>query len=428
MQTSRNDITPTKIKLSIVAAEQELQQIKHHVLEHFARTTKLPGFRSGKAPLPIVEKHVDQNALQAQFIDEAINRLYQKAIASEGVRMVGSPIINLVKFVPYSTLEFEAEVEVLGNVTLADYKKIKKSPEKITVTAKDVEDVLGSLRLRSADKKAVTRAAQSGDELVIDFTGKDQKGNDINGAEGTDYPLILGSKTFIPGFENNLIGLKAGQEKTFTLTFPKDYGVKVLANKKVTFTVTVKNVHKVTEPNVDDAFAAKVGPFSSVQELKDDIKRQLQLEKQSQADRTFENELIQAIVDKSKVELPETLIQEQIERLKGEVRQNLAYRGQTWQEMLKAEGCTEDEYIREQLKPEAERRVKTGLVLAEISVQEQLEVTPEELEIRMQTLKSQYTDQMMQAELNKPEARHDIASRMMTEKTVQHLVDLAKNN
>lgn len=235
---------------------------------------------------------------------------------------------------------------------------------------------------------------------------------------------MLGSNTFIPGFEDNLIGLKSGESKTFKLTFPKDYGVKALANKKVEFSVEVKGVKELTKPKLDDEFVKTIGSFSDVASLKKDIKTQLLQEKQSQANNAFENQIVNEIVDKTKVELPKLLVDEQVERLKTEIKQNLMYRGQTWQEMLEFEGLSEEDYIKQKLIPEAQQRVKTGLVLSEIADQEKIVVTPEELETRMQLLKGQYTDPSMQAELSKPEARQEIGSRLMTEKTLNRLVEL----
>jgi trigger factor len=250
----------------------------------------------------------------------------------------------------------------------------------------------------------------------------DAKGEPVEGADGKDYPLLLGSKTFIPGFEENVVGMKAGDEKTFTLTFPKDYHSKKLANQKVTFTVNVTKVQEVVEPKVDDAFASTIGPFKTVAELKADIKKQLQAERQNEADRQFENDLVGTLAEKTDVAIPKALVDEQIDKIEDQERQNLVYRGQTWEEHLKEENVTAEQH-REQKRPEAERGIRASLLLAEIADAEGLEVTPEELEIRMQLLKGQYPDAGMQAELDKPESRRDIASRMLTEKTVAKLVD-----
>jgi trigger factor len=276
-----------------------------------------------------------------------------------------------------------------------------------------------------SEKKDVDRAAAADDQVWIDFKGVNEKGEPVNGADGKDYPIILGSNTFIPGFEDNVVGMSVGEEKSFTLTFPKDYGVKALANKKVTFTVTVTKVQEVIEPKVDDEFAAKAGPFKTVKELKEDIKKQVQSERQYEADRNFEAELIRQISQKTSVALPQVLIEEQIERYLRELKQNVAYRGMTWQEYLEAEGMSEEDYKQNVVQPQAEERLKASLVLAEIAEKEGLEVTPEELEVRMQILKGQYQDAAMQTELEKPEARRDIAARMLTEKTIARLIDYA---
>jgi trigger factor len=425
MQVSRTNTSDTEIKLVITASEPELLTLKQHVLGHFRSKVKLAGFREGKAPLELIEKNVDQAQFQTEFLEEAVQNLYVQALDNENIRPVDRPEVQLKKFVPYSTLEFEVDVAVVGPVKLPDYKKIKKTKEPIKITDKDVDDVISALQKRMAEKKDVERAAKEGDEVWIDFTGVNDKGEPVNGADGKDYPIILGSNTFIPGFEDNVVGMSATEQKTFTLTFPKDYGVKALANKEVTFTVTVTKVQEVIEPKVDDEFAAKAGPFKSVKDLKVDIKKQVESERQYEADRNHEAELIKQITQKSTVALPPVLIDEQIERFVRELKQNVAYRGMTWQEYLQAEGMDEETYLKDVVRPQAEERLKASLVLAEIADKEDLHVTPEELEIRMQVLKSQYTDASMQAELEKPETRQDIAARMLTEKTIAKITEYA---
>lgn len=424
MHIKRTDISDTKVTLSVEADEKFLAQVKQVVLQHMATNhVKVPGFRAGKVPLALVEKNADPAALQSEFAEEAINRLYPQVIKAENVRPVAQPEITLKKFVPFTTLDVDITIEVIGSISLPDYKKMKKEPPKVAVTAKDVTDVVNSLRGRMAEKKSVGRAAKDGDEAVIDFSGTDAKGQPVAGADGKDYPLVLGSNTFIPGFEPNIAGLKRGEEKTFDVTFPTDYGVAALQNKKVTFTVKVKEVNERSQPPADDAFAAKAGPFKTLAELKADIKKQLTYERQAEATRTFQNEIVNDIASKSKVAIPESLIDEQVTRAEEDEKRNIAYRGQTWQEHLDEEGVTEDEH-RKKNRPAAEQNLKASLVLTEIAEREKIEVTPEELEIRMQILKGQYAnDQGMQAELDKPEARRDIENRLITEKTLAKLVE-----
>ncbi|MDB5181982.1 MAG: Trigger factor [Candidatus Saccharibacteria bacterium] len=422
MQVHKTTVTPTKVKLTIEADQLLLEDTRSQVLRKLAKNVKLQGFRQGKAPLNLIEKNLDPNTYQSEFIDTALNRMYSEALIDQKIRPVAQPNVTIKKFVPFTELEFDAEVEVIGEVKLPDYTKIKLAKKPVEVTAKDVDAVIDNLRIRMSEKKEVDRAAQDGDEVWIDFEGRDAKTNEpVQGADGKDYPLALGSNTFIPGFEPNLIGVKPGEDKEFTLTFPENYGVKALQSKEVTFKVTITKVNEVTKPAVDDEFAAKVGPFKSADELKSDIKKQVTAEREQQNDRDYESDLLSQITEKSDVPVPAALTEEELTRLEREERQNIAYRGQTWQEHLDEEGVTEEEH-REKNRPGAEMRVKAGLVLAEIAEKENIEVTPEELQMRIQLLKGQYQDPAMQAELDKPDNQREIASRIMSEKTIDVLV------
>lgn len=424
MQISLTHPSDTEALLTVIAAEADLASIKEQVLQKFQKNVNLPGFRAGKAPLAMVEKNIDQSALQTEFIEEAINQMYVQALTKEALRPVDNPQIDIKKFVPFSTLEFTATVPVVGKVSLPDYKKHKKALPKTSVTAKDVTEVIESLQTRMAERSDVARAAKKGDTATIAFKGTDAAGEAVQGAEGADYPLELGSGSFIPGFEDNVIGMKAGETKSFTLTFPADYGVKALAKKDVTFEVTVAKVQEAVKPVADDAFAAKVGPFSSLEELKADIKKQLVTEREAEAKREFENDLVKELAAKTKVALPVAMVDREIDAIEAEEKRNLVYRGQTWQEHLDEEGVTAEQH-REEKRPGAEERVRVGLMLSEIAEQEGLDVSVDELELRLQLLSSQYTDPTMQEELAKPEARRDIASRILTEKTVDALVKYA---
>lgn len=428
MQITKQSPNSTTIILTVALESDELEPIKQQVLKELAKNVKIAGFRPAKAPLEMVQKQVDQQVLNQEFLEEAIQKYYPEAARQEKLRPVDRPEISIKAFVPFSELSFEATVPVITDVKLPDYKKLKKPRTKAKVVAKDIDEVIDNLRTQSAEKESVERAAKTTDQVMIDFSGVDKNGKAIKGADGTDYPLVLGSKTFIPGFEENIEGLKTGDEKTFDVTFPEDYGVSSLAGEKVTFTVTVKDVKAVKKPKLDDEFASKVGPVKSVDELKSDIKKELSKEKQRQADLDYESELVRDITKKAKVDIPDVLIDEQEQRLLDEFKQNLTYRGQTIAEFLADKDMNEEEYRKNELRPQAEERVKASIVLSEIADQENIQVTPEELEIRLQVLKGQYQDAKMQEELNKPESRQNIASRMLSEKTVAQLASYADKN
>jgi trigger factor len=422
--TYTNDTTA---EMNITCDAADLAPIKEHVLKELAgRVGSVPGFRKGKAPLAMVEKQLDPSLVQSEFIEHAINSMFMAAADQEKLRAVAQPNVELKKFVPYDTLEFIATLEVIGEIKLGDYKKVAVTPKKVTVSAKDVDEVLEQLQERQAKHNEVKRAAKDGDRVTIDFKGTDAKTKEpIAGADGTEYPLVIGSNTFIPGFEPELVGLKAGDEKSFDIVFPKDYGSKELQSKKVTFAITIHKVEASELPKLDDAFAAATGPFKTLVELKKDVKDQLTKERESEATREYENELITAIADKTTVAIPKSVVEEQLDRLEQEEKQNLMYQGQTWEEHLKAEGQTAEEHREKNWAP-AELRVKAGLVLAEIAEKENIVVTPEELEVQIQLLKGQYTDEKMHAEIDKPENRRDITSRILTQKTLEKLREYNK--
>lgn len=424
MQVKKITNSPTNVNLNFTLSEADISPFKQRVVKQLGANLKLAGFRAGKAPQHLIEKSIDQSQLQNDVIEQSVNHFYVKGLDEYRLRPVARPEVEIKKFVPFTTIEFEAKVDVMGEIKLADYKKIRLPRPAVLVTAKDIDEVVGQLRTRLAEKTEVKRAAKNGDEVTINFKGVDAKGKPVNGAEGKDYPLVLGSDAFIPGFETNLVGMKAGDSKEFIITFPKDYSVSALAGSKVTFTVDATKVQELAEPKLDDAFAAKAGPFKTLKDLKADIKTQLTQERQTEAARKYEADLVEKITSKSSLEVPPSLIEDQLDAAEREERQNLMYRGQTWEEHLKAEGVTQEEH-RTRNRPQAEARVKAGLVLSQISEDEKLDVTPEELDLRINLLKGQYTDAAMQAELDKPDNRRDVAARILTEKTLEKLVKYA---
>lgn len=425
MHVKTNRISSTQVVLTITATEAYLSDLKLDSLKKLAKNMKLPGFRAGHAPLNLVEKNVDDATLQSEFLDSAINKLYSSALSSEHLHPVGNPDVSVKKFVPFSLLEFEAAVDVLGEIKLADYKKIKIKKEPVIVTPDDVKVVLNDLALKTAEKHVVDRPAKKLDLVTIDFDGTNEKGEPVSGAAAKDYPISIGSNSFISGFEDNLIGLKTGDTKTFTLKFPNDYPVNALAKKNVTFSVKINKVEESMVPKITDDFAKTVGPFETLADLKKDISKQLSLEKNRQAEVNQEVLLIKKIVEMSKVELPAALIKQQIDRDLISHKQNLAYQGQTYGEFLKSSNLTEEAFVETVLRPQALEKVKTGLVLSEISDQENIQVTQEEFDTYIEDLKKQYSDPSMQEQLSNPENRRSLASRLLTDKTIAKIKEYA---
>lgn len=422
MHIERTDLSKTELTLNISATKAELSPIKQEVVTRLAKDVKVQGFRKGTAPASLIEKQIDPNLLQSDFLDEAMTQLYAQAALQEQIRPVTRPEVTVKKFVPFTELEFSVTTSVIGDIKIPDYAKLAAPLELEKVAKRDIDQVLSSIQARLAEKKAVKRAAKTGDEVVIDFVGKDKKGVAIDNADGKDYPLLLGSNSFIPGFEDSVVGMKPGEEKTFELTFPKDYGSKDLAGKKVDFTVTAKDVKELESAKLDDELAQKVGPFKTLQELTDDIKKQLEHDRANQARTKQQNAMLEKLNTLTKIDIPQALIDQQIVYNIDETRRELMYKGQTFEEFLKQQNKTEEAYKKE-LEAPAKEQLTVSLALTEIAERENIEISPEELAVRVQLLKGQYKDEAMHAELDKPENQRDIRSRMRTEKVLAFLTE-----
>lgn len=416
---------PTSRLVTITLDAEDLKQIKANTLARLARNLKVAGFRPGKVPAQLAEKHIEANQLNAELLDDAVNSAAVKVLGIEDIMPLDRPKVEVKKFVPGQELEFTAELEVIPDIELGDYKKLKAEKPKTEVSAKDIDDVIENLRRQQATKKVVKREAKDGDELTIDFVGTDKDGKEVEGATGKDYKLVLGSKSFIPGFEDGLIGAKAGDKRDLNLTFPKDYHHEPLKGAKVKFTVTVKEVSEVVLPTVDDKFAAKAGPFKTVEALKADIKRELTEQVQRDAENKLKDSLIEQLVKASKVPVPEVLVSDQMAGIERDFVQSLMYRGQTLDQYLASKNLTKEDWQKKELREAAERRVQVGLVLAEVSKIEKIDVTKEELEARLEEMLQRYGNSPdVRKQLDTPEARRDLANRVLTEKTLTKLVEL----
>lgn len=425
MKHTIKNSSDTKRIVTITAEAADLAPIKQKTLARLAKNVKVAGFRQGKVPATVAEKNINQQVLESEVLEDAVNAFAIAALEKEGIMPLDRPKVEVKKFIPGQELEFTAELEVVPAITLGDYKKLKAPKEKVVISDKDVAEVIERLQRSAATKQDVQLAAKNGDEVTIDFAGTDKDGNEVPGATGKDYPLTLGSNSFIPGFEEGLVGAKPGDKLSLKLTFPKEYHHKPLAGAKVTFAVTVNKVNQVVLPKLDDDFAKKSGAFQTVADLKADIKKELTAQKEQEAADKQKDLLIEQLVKASKVPTPEVLVHDQIESLERDFTQNLLYRGLTLDQYLEQEGKTKEEWREKDLHDSAVRRVQVGLVLSELSKAEKIDVTHEELETRLAQLLAGYgNDANIAKQLDTPEARRDLANRVMTEKTVERLVEL----
>lgn len=424
MKIIRKDISKTRVELTVNLDAKELAGAEQVALVHLSKDLKVPGFRPGKAPLAEVKKRVGKEELQSHLVGDAINRAVPEALNAEKLQALDRPEVEVKKVVPGQSLEFTLEVDVLPAITLGDYKKLSVDKPKISVSKKDIDEVIERMRQSFADKKEVNRAAKNGDEVVIDFKGVDSKGVAFAGGEGKDYSLILGSSTFIPGFEEGMVGKKPGSTFDLPITFPKDYHAAHLAGKKVIFNVTLKSVKEISLPAVNNEFAAKCGPFKTVEELKADIKKEVSVQRENEAQERVKDQLVEQLVKASKPPVPDILVKDQMKNIETDFVQNLIARGMTLQQYLDEKNWTKEEWEAGDLREAAIRRVQSALVLSELSKAEKIEITQDELTIRHQQMLQQYTDPNMRLQLETPEARANLSNRVLTEKTLDRLIEL----
>ena len=425
MKTTVKKLSDTNVCLTITLGADELNAAEQVALIKMARDLKVPGFRKGKVPVSVAAKHVNPMALQEQVLDNALSKAVAEAFMNEKLQALERPSVEVKKFVPNQEVEFTAEATVVPPVKLGDYKKLKAKPQAVKVEAKDVDEIIERMQQNFVDKTEVKRAAREGDEAIIDFVGK-KDGVAFDGGSAKDFALKLGGGQFIPGFEEGVVGHKAGETFDLDLEFPKDYHAENLAGAKVVFSVTLHKVNELRLPELNDEFAAKCGPFTDVKELKADIKREITTQKEREAKEKLKDELVAELADSSKVALPELLIDDQLRSIEQDLMQNLSYRGLTMDSYLKTQGFKDKaDWQKKEARPAAEKRVKAGLVLAELSKELGVEVSREELDAQISTFKQQYgKDAKLAARFDDPSVHRDIANRMITDKTIDRLVEL----
>ena len=425
MKTTVKKLSETKVVLTIVVDRTELEAAEQVALKKMSRDVKVPGFRKGHVPLSVVAKNINPNALQEETLDNALSKAVAEAFVGEKIQAIERPEVEVKKFVPGDTLEFTAQATILPAVKLPDYQKLKTKRAEVKVVDADADDIISRMQENFSEKTKVDRAAKEGDEVVIDFIGK-KDGVEFDGGKAEDYSLKIGSGQFIPGFEEGIVGHKAGDKFDLELKFPKDYHAKELADQKVSFSVELKAVNESKLPELNDEFAAKCGPFTSMDDLRKDILREVKEQKSRDSEEKFKDELVGELADNIKVELPQILVDDQVRSIEQDMQQNLAYRGLELDSYLSTQGFSDkDDWLAKEVRPAAERRVKAGLVLAELSKELKIDVSHEELSAQIETMRQYYgKDAKTAKQFDNPDVHRDIANRLITDKTIAKLVEL----
>ena len=374
----------------------------------------------------MVEKMYGAAVFYEDAANELISGAYAQAAEESGLEIVARPEINVTQIEKGKPFIFEAEVTTKPEVKLGKYKGIKVEKADVTVTDEEVAEELDKVkeqnaRLVAADDKAV----EDGDQTTIDFEGF-VDGVAFEGGKGEDYPLTIGSHSFIDTFEEQLIGKKVGEEVEVNVTFPENYQAKELAGKPAMFKVTIKEIKVKEYPELDDDFAQDVSEFDTLDEYKEDIKKNLTEKKEKEAEAEKESKVIEAIVNDAEMDIPEKMVEAQAEQMLEEFAQNIAMQGISFEQYLQFTGATVDQ-MKEQVKPQAQARVESSLVLEAVVKAENIEATEEEVEEEIKEMAGRYNmeaDKLkgLLTDSDKENLKKDICAR----KAAKFVVDEAK--
>ena len=377
----------SRVALEIEVGAEEFEAAVAKAYTKMRNKISVPGFRPGKAPRKMIEKLYGPEVFYNEAIDAAFPEAYEKAVESEKLDTIGYPEVELVGDVTKDGFTFKATVAVYPDVKLGEYKGISAPKEEVKVSADDVKKRLNEMAERNARLVSVDRKAKKGDTAVIDFEGFDN-GVPFAGGKGEGHELELGSGRFVPGFEDQVIGMKAGEEKDIDITFPEDYQ-KDLAGKQVVFHVKVNEVKFKELPKLDDDFAKDVSEFDTLDELKADIKKQLETDRQKAVDVAYENALIEKVADTIDCELPEVLIEQQCRRFLEEFKSRIMAQGIPYDQYVKMTGMDEKKFLEEGREP-AIKQVKMDLAIAKIIEEEKFEASEEEIEAEFKRIGENY--------------------------------------
>ena len=377
--------------LTIEVSADELEKALERAYQKQKKSISIPGFRKGKVPRMIVEKMYGPSVFYEDAADELISAEYPKAYDECGLDIVSRPQISIVQIEKGKPFIFSADVAVKPEVELGQYKGIEVAAQNRKVTAKDVQIRLENEQKRQVRKTDVTdRAVKDGDEIDLNFDGY-VDGEQFKGGKAEGYTLTIGSHTFIPGFEEQLIGVMPGEEKDVIVVFPKDYQEKSLAGKEATFKCKVNKIVDKEYPEINDEFAADVSEFDTLAEYKKDLKKQMKKYKDEQADNLVAQEAVDKAAENAKMEIPQLMIDSQVEQMAREFEAQLRQQGMEVKQYMEMLGMTPDQMIA-QFEPEAIHRIRirTRLTLEEIVKAENIVISDEEFDKQMEDIAKVY--------------------------------------
>ncbi len=426
MSVSVEKLEKSMAKLTIEVAPENFDKAVDKVYNKQKNKIQIPGFRKGKAPRNMIERMYGKEIFFEDAANEVINEEYPKAVEECGEDVVSNPDIDVTQIEAGKPFIFTATVALKPEVKLGKYKGVEVEKVNLDVTEDEITEAIDQERNRNARTIEVTdRKVQADDIVTLDFEGF-VDGVAFEGGKGTDYPLTIGSGSFIPGFEDQLIGFEIGKEGDVNVKFPEDYQSEDLAGKDATFKCTVKAIKAKELPELNDEFASDVSEFETVAEYKDDVKKKIAERKENEAKAQREDQAVKAVIDDAEMELPEKMVETQQRQIVNDFAQRLQYQGMNMQQYMQYTGNTVEQLM-EQVKPQAIERIQSRLVLEAVAAAEKIEATEEDIQEELQRMADQYKMEIEKIkEIMGDRELKTLKDDLAVQKAAKFLVDNAK--
>ncbi len=389
MSVSVEKLEKSMVRLTIEVSAEDFDKAINKVYNRQKGRMNVPGFRKGKTPRKVLEKMYGEAIFYEDAANDLINSSYPEAAKESGEEIVSNPEINVTQIEAGKPFIYTAEVAVKPPVSLGKYKGVEVDKQVIEVFDEEIDEEIRKEQEKNATRNEVTdRPVKDGDEIILDFEGFCD-GEAFEGGKGTDYPLTVGSGSFIPGFEEQLVGAVIGEEMDVNVTFPENYQAEELKGKPAVFKCTVKKITEKILPELDDEFADEVSEFSTLAEYREDVRKNITERKEKAALSVKENQAVEKVIADAHVEIPEPMLRTQQEQIAGELEQQVVSQGMKFEDYLKYAQTTREQLV-DRMKEDAERRIMYRLVMEQVAKEENITATDEDFEAEIQRMADAY--------------------------------------
>jgi trigger factor len=427
LKVSKKQPKETRVELAVEVPVKIFDEFKKEALEKLAKQVEVKGFRKGKVPPKVAKKHLEKGRIEQEALQMALPEVYSKIVIDEELRPVGHPEVEIKQFEEGKSIKIKYSVDLMPEIKLPNYKNLKVKKETAKLTKKDIKEGLEGLRKRMADYKDKDGEAEEGDWVEINFDGK-LEGAKLDQLSSANHPFLIGQGGFVEGFENEIVGMKKNQKKTFKIELPKDHPDKKLAGKEVEFEVEVNDLKKVIEPSLDEV-ATKMGAKGK-EDLSKKFKEAQFKQMETELEKKYEQDLITELVEMSKFEVPKALVEQEYQRISSEQDRQLSTQGMTKEKYFEKFKIDEKEY-ETKLKEKSEENVKVALVMNALAREEKIEPTSKELKMKTEEMISQGMMQggdknELRDQYESEQGQNFIENILRNQKTLEKLKELNK--